>query len=386
MRLFINLKLKGFILGGVWVCGCGAFYVNDKQDMLCELDSLLTRFKQSKESLNKPCCDNLFETVKTKIPSFEDAAPHFGFKEPAIVEIRKDCSSERQRRLLMLWKWKAKNGSDATYLAIVKVFLSMENKQLTECVLEFCREKEVPSIDSHVNPSKVKKYRNWESMSNFEQEKITNNLHVENEEIRMKYSFLVDNFLISLEKRNIPVDRLKLFLASYGVPQATLLNASTLAEVLLIIQMSYSSWFNIQLFERIVEKFGSNDDKGNMRVYAESDLVPYLQRSIFEIPSKSFDAGNETTDRISLGLYLPDEVIPTGKDVAIIKNKLSQLLGITDEILQFRGYDPGSTILIFRAPAALLNTAVFQSVIEEYFTPDITKRIYTFIGDLAQVL
>ena len=368
--------------------GVGLFCgnVNDKQDMLCELDSLLTRFKQSKESLDKPCCDNLFETLKTKIPSFEDAAPHFGFKEPAIVEIRNDCSSERQRRLLMLWKWKANNGSDATYLAIVKVFLSMENKQLAECVLGFCHKKEVPSIDSHVNPSKVKKYRNWESMSNFEREKIINNLHVENEEIRMKYSLLVCNFLSSLEKRNIPVNHLKLFLASYGVPQATLQNASTLAEVLLIIQMSYSSWFNIQLFERIVEKFGSDDDIEKIRVYKESHLVPYLQRSIFEMPSKSFGAGNETTDCITLGLRLPDEVIPTGKDVAIIKNKLSQLLGITDEILQFHGYDPGSTILIFGAPAALLNTAVFQSVIEEYFTPDITKRSYTFIGDLAQVL
>ena len=350
--------------------------------MLCELDSLLTRFKQSKENLDKPCCDNLFETLKTKIPSFEDAAPHFGFKEPEIVELRTDCCSERQRRLQMLWKWMTKNGSDATYLAIVKVFLKMQNKQLAETVLEFCCEKELPSIDSHVNPSKVKKYRNWESMSKFEREKITNNLHVENRKIRMKYSYLVDNFLISLEKRNVQVSRLKLFLASYGVPRATLLNASTLADVLLIIQMSYSSWFNIQLFERIVEKFGSDDDKGNMRVYQESHLVPYLQRSIFEMPSKSFGAGNEAADCIALGLRLPDDFIPTGEDVAIIKHNLSQLLGIANEILLFIRYDEGSTILVF----GLLDIAVSQRVIEKYFTPGITKRIYTFSGDLAQVL
>ena len=356
------------------------------EDMLCELDNLLTRFEQSEENLDKPCCDNLFATLKTKIPSFEDAAPHFGFKETEIEELLKDCSYERQRRLQMLWKWKEKNGSDATYLAIVKVFLKMENKELAECVLGFCHEKEVPSIDSRVNPSKVKKYQNWDSMSNFEREKITNNLHVENQEIRMKYSFLIDNFLISLEKCNIQVSRLKLFLASYGVPQATLLNATTLADVLLIIQTSYSSWFNIELFDRIVEQFGSDDDKGKMRVYEESDLVPYLERSIFEMPSKSFGAGNETADCIPLGLRLPDEVIPTGKDVAIIKHNLSQLLGITSEILQFIRYDDGSTILIFGAPESLLHTAVFQRIIEKYFTPDITKRMYTFSGDLAQVL
>ena len=350
--------------------------------MLYELDNLLTRFKQSKENLNKPCCDNLFETLKTKIPSFEDAAPHFGFKEPEIVEFRSDCSSERQRRLQMLWKWKPKNGSDATYLAIVKVFLNMENKQLAETVLEFCCEKELPSIDSRVNPSKVKKYQNWGSMSKFEQEKIKNNLHVENQKIRMKYSFLVDNFLSSLQKRNIQVSRLKLFLASYGIPQATLLNASTLADVLLIIQMSYSSWFNIQLFDCIVEQFGSDDDIEKMRVYKESHLVPYLQRSIFEMPSKSFGAGNETTDCITLGLRLPDHFIPTGEDVVIIKHNLSQLLGIANGILLFIRYGEGSIILVF----GLLYIAEFQRVIEKYFTPDITKRIYTFSGDLAQVL
>ena len=354
--------------------------------MLCELDNLLTTFKQSKENLDKPCCDNLFATLKTKIPSFEDAAPHFGFKIPEIVELRNDYQFERQRRLEMLWKWKTTIGSEATYLAIVKIFLEMGNKELAECVLRFFRDKEVPSTDSHVNPSKVKKYQNWENMSSFEREKITNDLHVENQKIRLKYSFLVDNFLISLEKRNIQLSRLKLFLASYGVPQATLLNATTLADVLLIIQTSYSSWFNIELFERIVEKFGSDDDKGNMRVYEESYLVPYLERSIFEMPSKSFSAGNETADCIPLGLRLPDEVIPTGKDVAIIKHNLSQLLGITSEILQFIGYDEGSTILIFGAPESLLHTAVFQRIIEEYFTPDITKRIYTFSGDMAQVL
>ena len=311
----------------------------------------------------------------------KDAAPDFGFKEPEIVEICEDCKYERQRRLQMLWKWMAKNGSDATYLAIVKVFLKMQNKQLAECVLGFCREKGVPSIDSRVNPSKVKKYGNWERMSNFEQEKITNNLHVENRKIRMKYSFLVDNFLSSLQKRNIEISRLKLFLASYGIPQATLLNATTLADVLLIVQMSYSSWFNIELFERIVEKFGSDDDIEKMRVYKKSDLVPYLEKSIFEMPSKSFGACYETTDCITLGLRLPDD-FPTGEDVIIIKHNLCQLLGIANEILLFVRYDEGSTILVF----GLLDTAEFQKVIEKYFKLNNTKRIYTFRGDLAQVL
>ena len=359
---------------------------------MCELDILLTRFNLSKHNLEKPCCDNLFMALKTEIPSFEDAAPHFGFKPPEIVELRTDGSQERERRLKMLWKWKEKNGSDATYLAIVKIFLEMKNKQLAEVVLTFICEKKIPLIiDSHVNPLKVKKYASWNSMSKSEKEKVTNTLLVENQIIRNKYSLLVDGILASFEKRKIEVDRLKLIIITSLGEIADALqykyeNASTLARVLLILHMSHGSWFNIQLFKSIVQKLGSDDDKRNMKAYEQNDLVPYLQRSIFEIPSNSFGPDSGTADHISLGLRLPNDVIPTGNHVAVISHNLSQLLGIPDGILVFIRYDEGSTILIFAVPEALLHVALLQSVIGEYFTPDISKGTYNFRGDLTEIL
>ena len=356
-----------------------------------ELDSILARFNLSKDILEKSCCDNLFIALKTEIESFEDAAPHFGFKQPEIEKLCQDFNKERTRKLQMLWTWRKKNGSDATYISIVKIFLEMKKPQLAEFVLKFCSENKVPLIDSHVNPSKVKKYRNWSSMTKFEQEKVTNALRVENQEIRNKYSSLTDNILTSLEERKIEVDRLKLCVAtSLREMSAALLSkfehVSTLAGVLLIVHLYYSSWFNIHLFKHIVEKLGSDDDKSQIKSYEEDHLVPYLQRSIFEIPSNSFGPSNGTLDIISLGLHLPGEVIPTGNDVAVIKHNLSKLLGITDENLVFIRYDEGSTILIFGLPETLFHTVVLQNIIEHYFTPDISKGIYSFSGNLAQIL
>ena len=367
----------------------------DKHDMvfeMSELDTLLTRFNLSKDNLKKPCCDNLFMALKTEIPSFDDAAPHFGFKLPEIVELRTDGSQERERRLKMLWKWKEKNGSDATYLAIVNIFIEMKNKQLAEGVLTFFCEKKIPLIiESHVNPLKARKYASWNSMSKSEKEKITNTLLVENQIIRNKYSLLVDGILASFEKRKIEVDRLKLsIITSLGVIADVLKykyeKASTLAGVLLILHDSGTSWFNIELLKSIVEKLGSDEDKTNITSYEQKDLVPYLQRSIFEIPSNSFGPGSGTADQISLGLRLPNEVIPTGNHVAVICHNLSQLLGIPDGILVFIRYDEGSTILIFGVPEALMHTALLQSTMEEYCTPDISKRNYAFRGDLTEVL
>ena len=359
---------------------------------MCELDILLTRFNLSKHNLEKPCCDNLFMALKTEIPSFEYAAPHFGFKPPEIVQLRSDGSQERERRLKMLWKWKEKNGSDATYLAIVKIFLKMKSKQLAEVVLTFICEKKIPLIiDSHVNPLKVKKYASWNSMSKSEKEKVTSTLLVENQIIHNKYSLLVDGILASFKKRKIEVDHLKLIIITSLGEIADALqykyeNASSLAGVLLILHMTHGSWFNIQLLKSIVQKLGSDDDKRNLKAYEENDLVPYLERSIFEIPSNAFGPCSRTADQISLGLHLPNDVIPTGNHVAVIRHNLSQLLGIPDGILVFIRYDEGSTILIFGVPEALLHVAWLQNIIGKYFTPDISKRTYNFRGDLTEIL
>ena len=130
-----------------------------------ELYNLMTRFQLSPASLQKPCSDNLFLTLTSHIPNFEDAAPYFGLTYLEIDMLLREYSKERPRRLHMLWRWKAKNGSDATYLAIVKIFLRMNNRMLAEDVLTTLSAEQVPSIHFHLNPATVVKDDN---LSEFE--------------------------------------------------------------------------------------------------------------------------------------------------------------------------------------------------------------------------
>ena len=152
-----------------------------------QLNDLLKEFKLSEVSLQKQCHDNLFLILMEKIPSFENAALYFGLSQPEIAELCQDHSKEKARRLHLLWAWRTKNGSNATYLAIAKIFLQMNDKVLAELVLRKFFEMQVPPV-SDVNPANVTKYRNWESMSEFEQEKLKNTLRAQNHEIRKKYA------------------------------------------------------------------------------------------------------------------------------------------------------------------------------------------------------
>ena len=108
-----------------------------------------------------------------------------------------------------------------------------------------------------------------------------------------------------------------MFLYSYGsIPgpsHATLLShfesAAKLVDVFLILSKHYTSWFNIRLLKAIVKQFGSKEDHEQIEMY-EKVLVDYLQRSIFEIPSKSFAPSHENAGLIPLFVLLPDDVLP----------------------------------------------------------------------------
>ena len=330
--------------------------------------------------------------------NIHDTAPCFGFTQPEIEEIQIDKPSERSRKLSLLWKWRSRKGSDATYLAIVDVFLRMKDRNLAEIVLRYVKEMfqhQPQPIGSYVYPERVSSYHNWESKSAAEKKQIKDRLYNQNQDIREKYSFLIQNIIDSFEKRNIKVKRLKIFLDTYGsvtnIPRPThamLLsqfeNASDLDDVFLVLCGHYSSWFNIRLLNAIVTQFGNDEDQKKMKIY-EDELLHYLQRSLFQIPSKSFPPSHENPGLVTLFLLLPNDTIPTGEDVNNITCNLSQLLGISDGILQFLGFEDCSILLIFGVPEQLLHINALQSLIEKYFTYDVTRKGYT-INDLTLIL
>ena len=262
------------------------------------LDRLLTQFSQSRNSLQKPCDDKLLLALTTQISRFDITAPYFGLTESEIEVICCDYDKERSRRLHMLWQWKKKNGSDATYLALITIFLQMEDKCLAEFVMQHTKSTHLTvSNDSKLNPEKTTMYPNWDKTSKAKQKRVKNKLYYENDEVQTKYDNLISSISHLFKKRKVAVEKLKLQLSAYGIPRPLSCdspavhfeNDDNITQVFLTLCPHYTSWFNTKLIKVIVEgELGCEDDQQMLAEYEEKVLFPYLQRSIFEIPSKSF--------------------------------------------------------------------------------------------------
>ena len=339
-----------------------------------ELDCLLQSYHLPQEILEKQCDDQLFLKMAMEISNFDNAAPYFGITEAEINEIHFDRKFERSRKLHMLWKWKKKNGSRATHRALVAIFLSMKERQLAEIVLKYIKPVNYESSRSRVsdiNPSAGGKYPKWKDKSAHEKGCIKAQLMIENEYVRQCYAELLDDIFISF-KKNIDFDRLKVFLRAYGVN----CQATNISGVLTELQTRHISWFNNHFLKVLVHRYGNDDDKRNLARYEKNVLIPYLQKSIFEIPSCSFSEGHETEGFIYFYLCLTD-ASPNGQYISVIQLRLSRLLGIKDGLLKLIRFDEGSIILIFALPDTLLNIPGIRQSIEKYFVFDHEKNVYT---------
>lgn len=63
-------------------------------------------------------------------------------------------------------------------------------------------------------------------------------------------------------------------------------SAASVCEIFLILS-NHLSFFNYQILEAIVEDLGNEDEQTLWSEYKNNILKPYLQRSIFEVPSDS---------------------------------------------------------------------------------------------------
>ena len=91
-----------------------------------------------REQLSKKCDDNFFLKLSTQITqSIVILALSLGLKEADAEQIKQDNNDERTRRAELLLKWRKKNGSDATYLALAKIFIQDEKRELAEFVIDY---------------------------------------------------------------------------------------------------------------------------------------------------------------------------------------------------------------------------------------------------------
>ena len=85
----------------------------------------------------KKCDDSLFLKLSTQITqSIVILAFSLKLTRADAEQIKQDNNDERTKRAETLFKWREKNGSDATYLALAKVFIQDEKCELSEFVID----------------------------------------------------------------------------------------------------------------------------------------------------------------------------------------------------------------------------------------------------------
>ena len=102
------------------------------------LENLLQKKILTEERLSLKCDDKLFLELSSKIPqSGLTLAVCLGLTPADGQQIKCNNDKERDRIIATLLKWKEKNGSDATYLALVKIFIQDKNRELAEFILDY---------------------------------------------------------------------------------------------------------------------------------------------------------------------------------------------------------------------------------------------------------
>lgn len=89
----------------------------------------------TQETLGSQCTEAHFLQLADKITGWMEVAPHM---HPAVVveEIKNDSCSEKDKKLNMLRKWSQHLAFNATYMALIGVFLKAQRADLAQCVCD----------------------------------------------------------------------------------------------------------------------------------------------------------------------------------------------------------------------------------------------------------
>lgn len=346
------------------------------------------------ERLEEKCKDNLFVALSTRITHFEKIAFHLELTQADVEQIRRDKDREQARILAVLWKWRAKRGNYATYSALLTAFMEMDDREVAEFIEEYVRKCSGPSSSTKVpfTPEKTEeKFLNWETLTDNERERIKNELQEENNLVREKFACLFIDILNSFEQKQVQYMKLKIFLQlslriySHKVIFPDLEAAESLMNVFSFLS-NHCSWYNFEVLESVVKKFGSIDDEKLLSVYIEGILKPYLERSIFEIPPDSLGANCDPATLQQVCLKLPDDLVLSGCDVKLIQTKLAKRMGIPTSILQLQSYCTGCIELEFIIERVYLTNLPNDIPLFIDTVWDDNKQVYFINADILTIL
>ena len=343
--------------------------------MTLVLSIMLEENGLTEDQLNVPCSENVFLPVSEVMPPPSQTIQYLGLsKRASQASIGKEVG-----KMELLWTWKRQLGKKATYLALLKVFVAMEDRLTAECITKYVKNLvgASPTTHSLSLDRAISRYPNWSDMSEADKKATTDRLILENSTVRRKFATTLNKISTSFQNRNQDLEELKAILFLYEHPPGVvpiaksssmfpeLLAPGSSLSAMFIEIAQHSSWFNHQLLEKVVEELGNKSERRMLRKYKADVLAPYLKRSIFEVPCDTLATGMPI---VTAQLQVADEIDIAAEEVLYIKNRIAKLLRMP--ALEFVGYAETSLSLIFGIPKFLFESYSSDSHLHKHITED----------------
>ena len=205
-----------------------------------------------------------------------------------------------------------------------------------------------------------------EGLDEEQRDKLNRELHFKTKALIFAFYKLLSDFCKSLEKRRIPIKRLKTHLKVIKAVTAASdtdekepalkdsLNAADDVDDIIGIIEHYSSFFDFKLVEDMIQKCGTENDKENLQEYDKLFLT-YLSQRVCECPSSIRESlGDDYVDLIiKLDSSYEKSTLSSIKDLEV---RLSQTLKVHTCLLNLCSIERGCIKLTFQIPYFLLET------------------------------
>ena len=167
------------------------------------------------------------------------------------------------------------------------------------------------------------------------------------------------DFCISLSSSQFPVHDIVLFLlsksmfTSAGVLSEELAKATSMVDILIVLCGQHVSFFNYEILEKIVNKFGSSKDKENLQAYL-AEFQEYCKHNVFEIPYSKFKKSKDSQkDVCNFALkYTEEKPITVGQLKTVCRN-IAKILKLDPWTLQLLSIEDGCIVLNIIIPQAV---------------------------------
>ena len=363
---------------------------------ISDLLNLLSPYGLQYEELDKECDDYLLIEVSRHLQKIDQlkVGHCLNLSSKTLESIMQDKQHDEERKFAMLCEWKTINGSAATSLELLNIFLKMEDTVVLKSILKYLSNQnasEPQPIEVYLAPEKAEdSYPNWNKLTECEKEAIRNKLMNENRDVRKAYTNFVFQLLRSFTKRNIHPGAIQTVVQCYGASEGSQHQPivfdfgkdDDVPHVFAVLSR-HCSWFNYEAFQVLVDFLGDEDEKKYLKTYENDHLIPYLKRSIFEIPCSSQCQSQHT----NFHFKVPTDLCITGNEVKAVQHNIAKLLGLENAaILHFVNYNIGCIELIFSLPTVVLNDISPKPQLITFMEWKKSKRCYKINVGLVTVL